>query len=221
LALNPARTVSRARLSELFWPDLCADAVKHRLHIAASGARTFLREILNGVDAIRCTPEGYAWTPGLQVTSDISRFTDLYRNGSTEAMSEAVALYGGELFAGDQSDWLQPARVKYATMYATMLERLASEAFSSGSFETALHFGLDLLAADRAHEGASRLVMRSFSAVGRRGQAAAEYETLRAYLRKHLGIEPMPETTALIRTIMGHDGAVHRTGALGHVQQRS
>jgi DNA-binding SARP family transcriptional activator len=87
-------------------------------------------------------------------------------------------------------------------MYASMVERLANDAFDAADFERALHFGLELLELDRAHEGASRLVLRCFGALGRRSQAQREYASLRAYLHKHLGVEPMPETTALIRTIV-------------------
>ncbi|GAC1456292.1 MAG: hypothetical protein PVSMB1_05960 [Gemmatimonadaceae bacterium] len=63
---------------------------------------------------------------------------------------------------------------------------------------------MELLEIDRAHEGASRLVLRCFEALGRRGQALSEYVSLRGYLLKRLGIEPMPETTELIHAIMRH-----------------
>jgi DNA-binding SARP family transcriptional activator len=205
LTLHPTRGVSRDRLSELFWPDLDARAVAHRLHIAASGARKFLKEILGGFDAIRCTQEGYAWHPGVCIVSDITRFMDLYRQGSMAAFKQAVALYAGDLFEGECRDWLQPERVKYSTIYASMLERLANGAFGEQDYGVALGYGLDLLAMDRAHEGASRLVMRCFGALGQRARAAAEYEALRQYLKRHLGVEPMGETARVLQSIMRRD----------------
>ncbi len=129
-------------------------------------------------------------------------FTELYRDGSPDALRRAVAVYRGELFDGQDSEWIRPERVKYASMYASMTERLAGEAFASGDFEQALQLGLELLAADRAHESASRLVIRAFGALGRRGQAAEEYESLRAYLRKHFGVEPMAQTTAELASVL-------------------
>ncbi|HTV73854.1 MAG TPA: BTAD domain-containing putative transcriptional regulator [Candidatus Acidoferrales bacterium] len=202
LALYPARSVARERLSELFWPELDAEAVAHRLHIAASGARTFLRELLHGFDAIRCTPEGYAWHPAVHVVTDVARFSDLYRDGSPAALEDAATLYSGELFEGESGDWLQPARVKYATMHTSIVGRLADDAFARGDYDRALGHGLELLGIDRAHEGASRLVMRCFGALGRRARALAEFEALRAYLKRHLGVEPMAETTRLIDRIL-------------------
>lgn len=202
LALRPGQLVSRGRLCELLWPGSDAESLANRLHISASGARSFLREILRGFDAIRCTAEGYAWHPAIQLRSDLAAFSNLYEEGSAASLNEAIALYRGELFEGDDADWFQPARVKFATMYASAVERLAWGAFDGGSFERALQYGLELLALDRAHEGASRLVMRCFGALGRRGRALAEYDALRAYLRRHLSVEPMPETSTLIQKIM-------------------
>jgi DNA-binding SARP family transcriptional activator len=202
LVLHPKSIAPRERLTDFLWPGETSDAVQHRLHAAVSGARTFLRRLLDGFNAIRCSDEGYSFHPKMQLVCDVGRFAELYRDGSTVAMKAAVSLYRGELLEGQDADWLRPARVKYACMYASMVERLANEAFAAHDFEPALHFALELLEVDRAHEGASRLVLRCFDALGRRGQAQGEYASLRAYLRKHLGIDPMPETTELIDAIM-------------------
>lgn len=202
LVLRPRQPVARVRLCDAFWPDADGDSVTHRLHIAVSGARAFLRDILDGVDAIRCTNDGYAWHPAVNISSDVVPFVEHYEAGSPAAYKRAVALYHGDLFEGETADWLQPARVKYAAMYASMVEHLALLAFDAGAFAVALHHGLQLLDIDRAHEGASRLVMRSFQALGRRGPAIAEFESLRAYLRKHLGIDPMPETRRVVEAII-------------------
>jgi DNA-binding SARP family transcriptional activator len=202
LTLHPTRGIARDRLIELFWPDLDARAATHRLHLVASGARRFLKEILGGFDAIRCTREGYAWHPSVCVVSDLTHFTDLYRLGSMTAFKQAVAIYSGELFEGENRDWLQPERVKYSIIHASMLERLANCALAESDHEAALGYGLELLAMDRAHEGASRLVMRCFGALGQRGRAIAEYEALRRYLKQHLGIEPMAETQRVLHSII-------------------
>jgi len=203
LVLYPNRSVQRERLSESFWPDLDLESVLHRLHIAVSGARAFLREVLGGFDAIQCSQDGYSWHPGVRVDSDLVHFTELYRGGTLDAFKAAAALYAGDLFEGQESDWLQGARVKYATMHASILERLAAAALAEREFDAALNYGLELLGVDRAHEGASRLVMRCFGAMGRRGRALAEYEALRLYLRKHLSLEPTVETRDVIRSVMG------------------
>lgn len=210
LVLRPHQSVSRARLCESFWPDADEDAVAHRLHIAASGARSYLRALLDGFDAIRCTADGYAWNPAVHVSSDVRLFVELYESESPTSHKRAITLYGGELFEGETADWLQPARVKYAAMYTSMVEGLATTAFDDRSFEAALYYGLELLAIDRAHEGASRLVMRSFGALGRRAPAMAEYEALRTHLKKYLAVEPMLETQRVIEAIMKGESPADR-----------
>jgi DNA-binding SARP family transcriptional activator len=204
MVLHPRSVAPRERLTEFMWPGDASDVVLHRLHAAISGARAFLRGLLDGFNAIRCDAEGYSWDPAIRIECDVVTFGDLYREGSAPAMRRAVELYAGELLEGQDADWVRPARVRYASMYASMVERLATDALADGDFETALQFALELLEVDRAHEGATRLVLRCFDALGRRGRAMDEYESLRAYLHKHLGAEPMPETTALIESIMRH-----------------
>jgi DNA-binding SARP family transcriptional activator len=202
LVLHPRGIAPRERLTEILWPDDSSGVVVHRLHAAVSGARIFLRRLFAGFNAIQCTDEGYGWDPKLRVECDVGTFAELYREGSSASIRQAVALYSGELLEGQDADWVRPTRVRYAAMYASMVERLANEAFEAREFQPALHFALHLLEVDRAHEGASRLVLRCFGALGQRAQALSEYTSLRAYLHKHLGAEPMPETTQLIDSIM-------------------
>jgi DNA-binding SARP family transcriptional activator len=206
LVLHPKAAAPRERLVELFWPDESGESVTHRLHLAASALRASLRGVLEGFDALRCSGPGYSWHPSLRIVSDVESFAELYRAGSLEAARQAVAIYAGELLAGEQGDWLPPLRVKYAAMHAAMLERLARGAFAQRSFEEALQHGLELLRVDRGHEAASRTVMQCFAALGRRSRAVDEYEALREHLHKHLGVAPTSETNSLIRAIVARDG---------------
>ncbi|GAC1659413.1 MAG: hypothetical protein NVS4B13_04130 [Candidatus Elarobacter sp.] len=202
LVLHPKMAAPRERLTEFLWPGDTSDVVPHRLHAAVSGARTFLRPLLGGLNAIRCSDEGYSWCPQVRIECDVGTFTELYRDGSTAAMKAAVGLYAGELLEGQDAEWVRPARVRYASMYASMVQRLADDALEARDFEQALNFALQLLEVDRAHEGAARLVLRCFEARGQRAQALGEYAALRSYLHKQLGVEPMPETTELIQAIV-------------------
>jgi DNA-binding SARP family transcriptional activator len=202
LALHRNSVASRERLSELLWPRLDADDATHRLHVAVSGARAYLRRALGGVDAIRCVRGGYAWSQDVSIVTDVIEFLEA-ACGPREDLQRAHSLYSGELLSGDDDDWIEPLRVRCAAVYASVLERLADNAVSQGEFAQALGLGLELVAMDRGHEGASRLVMRCFGALGRRGRALAEFEALRAHLRKHLGLEPTAETRQLIRAVLG------------------
>ncbi|MBV8370800.1 MAG: hypothetical protein JO036_17950 [Candidatus Eremiobacteraeota bacterium] len=202
LVAYPNGFASREALAEAFWPELSIDEIGNRLHLAASGARASLRAVLGDVDPIRCVEGAYGWNPALTVASDVTRFTACYADGSPAAMREAIDIYGGELFANDRSEWIVPLRVRYASAYVTMLERLARHALSNEDHAGSLDYGLRLRAEDPGHESAARLVMHCFAKLGRRHSAIAEYESLCRHLRRGLNVRPTAETEALRRAIL-------------------
>jgi DNA-binding SARP family transcriptional activator len=108
-------------------------------------------------------------------------------------------LYGGEFLAGETADWLQPMRVRCAAAYACALEALAQRAEAAHDYAGALSAGFKLQDVERGHEGATRLIMRCFAALGFRDRAELQYESLCDYLRQRLGVEPTLETTVLAR----------------------
>ena len=52
LGIYPRRIATKDELAAAFWPELDPEAVAHRLHLAASGARGYLRRMLGASDAI-------------------------------------------------------------------------------------------------------------------------------------------------------------------------
>lgn len=202
LGAYPRRVGTRDELASAFWPNLDADSIAHRVHLAVSGARTYLRAMLGGHDAIQRVAGGYAWDPGVAVSSDVDDFLALCRSGSLDELRAAIALYRGEFLAGELADWLQPLRIRCATAYESALERLAEDARRNGDDASVVSYGLELIGAEPGHEGATRLVMRAFAAQGQRGRAQERYEALEAYLRKHLGLAPTEETASLSRALL-------------------
>lgn len=197
LAVHARSMVGRDTLAEAFWPDAQMESVSHRLHLAASGARAALRGSIEAVDPIRCVSGAYGWHPSINVRSDALRFDECYGNGSLAAAEEAVNLYVGEFLAGETGDWILPTRLRYASAYVALLERLADDAMKRGDRETALRHALQLVETDRGHEGAARLAMRCLARLGRRTLAIAQYEQLRRYLKAQLGVKPTAETRKL------------------------
>jgi DNA-binding SARP family transcriptional activator len=201
LGVYPRRIATKDELAVSFWPDLDADAVAHRLHLAASGARAYLRLRLGVPDAILCVVGGYAWSPETRVRTDVEDFLALCKDGSSQSLEAAVGLYTGELLAGENADWLQPMRIRCASAYACALELLAIQAEAAQDFAAALNAAFKLQESERGHEGATRLIMRCFAALGQRDRAVSQYESLRGYLLERLGVEPTQETTILARRI--------------------
>jgi len=205
LASYPRRVAARDALAEAFWPGEDLDAVAHRIHLAASGARSYLRTILDGYDAIVCQPGGYTWNAAVRITSDVEDFLNLAKSSVPDAAHAAVELYGGLFLAGESGDWLQPLRVRCSCAYEGLIERLADDAANAGDLEAALAYGLQLVEAEPGHESATRLVMRCLARLGRRARALDVYGALTAYLARHLGIGPARETTLLALELRGCD----------------
>jgi DNA-binding SARP family transcriptional activator len=203
LAVYPRRVATLEDLAAAFWPRFEPDEVRHRIHLAASGARLFLRNLLDGVDALKCLGGGYTWGPAIRIESDVERFIACSRRGTIDGFRAAIDLYGGEFLAGERADWLQPMRVRLATARASALEALAENAFASRDYARALSFGLELVDAERGHESGTRLVMRCFAGLGQRTRVLEQYMMLKAYLAEQIGVEPTEETAQLARQLIG------------------
>jgi DNA-binding SARP family transcriptional activator len=201
-AVYAEHAISRDALAEAFWPQFDGASVAHRLHIAVSGARAAVRSVVRCNEPIRLRCGGYVWDPTLDVRSDVKQFLALSAEKTISSMQAGVAMYSGEFLADENADWIYPLRIRCASAYATMLEGLAGDAAGQSDHAAVLDYALRLAEVDRAHEGATRLAMRAFAALGRRGSALAEYDLLAKYLGQHLGVAPSAATRELRSAIV-------------------
>ena len=94
LGAYPRRVATRDELAAAFWPGTEPEDVAHRIHLAASGARKYLRDMLAGRDAIVCVPGGYVWHSSVDVRSDAEELLALCRTGTVDSLESAAALLG-------------------------------------------------------------------------------------------------------------------------------
>jgi DNA-binding SARP family transcriptional activator len=197
LVTHPRRVAAKEQLVEAFWPGVDADEGAHRVHLAVSGARAALRALLPRVEAIQSVPGGYVWSADVPIVSDIDSFLNCAKTATIASFESGISIYRGDFLAGDRGDWIEPLRIWYASRYLDMLVHLASDAANRGDYSKALEYGLRIMENDPGHEAGARCVMFSFASVSRRSAALMHYEGLKAYLLRHMGVEPSPETTAL------------------------
>jgi DNA-binding SARP family transcriptional activator len=203
LGVYPHRVSTRDELAAAFWPALDFEVVSHRIHLAASGARVFLRRLCDGAEALQCVGSGYSWSPEVCVVSDVAQFIEHTKRATIESLHAAVDLYRGEFLAGETADWLQPMRVRVAAARAAALEVIIEDLLSREQYAAALSFGLDLIDSEPGHENGARLVMRCFAALGQRTRALEQYNHLKAYLAEQIGVPPTDETTNLAFKLIG------------------
>ncbi|MCW5857424.1 MAG: AAA family ATPase [Caldilineales bacterium] len=186
----------RERLADLFWGERPEEKAHHSLATALWHIRRCLGDgvIVSDLHTVFLAPEVDCWL-------DSDAFADLAARRDLDAAQEAVSLYRGDFLDGFYDDWVISERYRLEALYTEALARLMTGREVQGDFEAALAAAGRLLACDPLREDAHRLAMRTFAALGRRGAALEQYRRCQNVLRKELGADPMPETTALAEAI--------------------
>ena len=196
VVLSAPRPVLRSRLAELLWsrrPEEQARAsLRQEIHR--------LLEVLApaGTEILTINRDSLVLRPGI-VWVDVD---EVLR--ATTASPGALALLDSELLEElDGVDpafdiWLHGERERLRDRARSVAEALLNEQVAP---ETLIPVAQQLLAIDRAHEGAWRALMRAHAERGERGMAIQSYDRCRAVLSDLLDAAPSPETQALLAEI--------------------
>lgn len=196
VVLSAPRPVLRSRLAELLWsrrPEEQARAsLRQEIHR--------LLEVLMpaGTEILTINRDSLVLRPGV-VWVDVD---EVLR--ATTASPGALALLDSELLEElDGVDpafdiWLHGERERLRDRARSVAEALLNEQIAP---ETLIPVAQQLLAIDRAHEGAWRALMRAHAERGERGMAIQSYDRCRAVLGDLLDAAPSPETQALLAEI--------------------
>jgi DNA-binding SARP family transcriptional activator len=127
------------------------------------------------------------------------------RTGSRAALAEAretlrraVQAYPGDLLPHVAGLWVEPVRARLRDRHLRCLTALSSADLRLGRLEESADAAGRALAADPLHEDALRLLLSTLLRRGERASALRAYRTFARRLRRELGTDPDPETTALL-----------------------
>ena len=211
LVLAPGVAHSRQALAARFWPE------------STDGqARTNLRNVLHvlrraapALDvALRADVNNLEWRPASPVAVDVHRF-----RAALAAVAEAdpdepdvvigrcraaVALYTGELLAGDLDDWVVEQRAELLAGYRDALLRLATALIDVGRAADATNVARELITTDPVDESAHRVRIEAHARAGDRASAIRAYHECAATLARELDVGPDPATVALYREVTDH-----------------
>jgi predicted ATPase/DNA-binding SARP family transcriptional activator len=199
LALEPGRRLHREQAMELLWPDRDAAAAQNNLHQTLHAARRVL-----GAERL-LLEDGM-----LEIAGDVETDVDAFEaaagaargSGDPGAYRTALELFGGELLPEDRYEpWAEGRRAALTDLHSLLcleLAELQDPADALTTLQRAL--GVDVL-----HEPAHRALMRAYDRLGRRQDALAQYQRLRAALRRSLEADPAAETRALYRELLTSD----------------
>jgi ATP/maltotriose-dependent transcriptional regulator MalT/DNA-binding SARP family transcriptional activator len=204
------RPVHREEITETLWPGVEPRHSANQLRVALS----YLRRILEPDRRAR-EPSSLLLTSGPTIRMaqerldlDLDRFRRaLARASAAEgpasraALSEAVEIYRGPLFADDPfEEWVQAHRDRLARQYLEVLRLLAEHEETHGRHQAALPHWLAAIEIDPAAEQAYRGLIRCYLALGRAPDALRAFESCHKAMAD-LGAVPSPETIALRRLI--------------------
>ena len=216
LLTERGRTLPRDRVLEALWPEMEPDA-------AANNLRVTLNRLGKAIEPDR--PEGappayllqQGDTYGFNMESDhhldAADFAEAVAKGqraarrgqraaAIAAFRTAIGLYGGPYLPDNMyEDWTVVERERLAMLFNDAAMRLGALLLEEGLAHEAIGLAWRVLENDRAHEEAYRLLMRAHATLGERSTALRLYARCVTMLHDELGVEPLPETTALYNTL--------------------
>ncbi|MCB9102337.1 MAG: AAA family ATPase, partial [Anaerolineales bacterium] len=203
----------RSHLATLLWSELPEDKALSNLRYALWNLRKVLGEVPFNAERMTITsqPDGLIW-------SDVNEFrAALEKIEANDALSEtqtistlqqAADLYRGNFLVGFElsdapffEEWLQQQRAALHALAVSALTRLAHYHTTRNQLSQAIVVTGRLLELEPWQEATHRQMITLLALAGRRGAALEHYQKCRQLLAEELGLEPEPETTALIERI--------------------
>lgn len=207
---------SREALAGLFWSDLPEPKARRNLRLTLSNLRKVIGaqwfETDDGIGLTRQLP----WSVDMQkfrtVVESLASSRDIGPPFATsqelDACHQVLNLYRGEFLEGFYiqkanrfEEWVSTQREEYHLLALQGLERLAHNYLVDKEYAQGLKITHRLLHLEPWSEIAHSLQMQLYAESGQRGAALAQYEECCNILAHELGIDPMPQTTALYEQI--------------------
>jgi len=203
------RTHQRATLTGLFWGEKPEEDARRSLRVELAKMRPLLEGYL---DTTRQTARFDREAPYWLDTEAFTHFLHLAQtaDGASERayLREAVTLYRGEFMAGfmvsdapDFEEWILAQREHYRLGAIQALARLVEICLEQSDYPAGIEYAQKLLVVDPWREEAHQQLMRLYWLDGQRSAAMRQYDICREVLAEELGVEPMPQTTALMAQI--------------------
>lgn len=184
------RNIPRHSLAGLLWGGMPEERARANLRMALYN----LQQLLPGYLAITRLEAGLdrqraCWLDIEAFTLQAARVAELYRGDFLEGLSLNDA--------PEFDEWLLVERERLRQLALGLLNELASQQTAQGAYNEAAGTLRRSLALDAWQEDVYRQLMLALARSGDTTAALAQYATCRRVLAEELGLEPMPETSAL------------------------
>ena len=212
LALNRKAPHTREHLAGVFWGDSAEERARHALNTTLWRINRVLEPPESAAsDAAICaiTPQhiGFNAASDSGWTSPNSRpaASSPSRRGADQfaLYAQAVNLYRGDLLADCYEDWCIVERERLQGLYVRALAHLMAHNSSHAEYDLAIDCARRILGCDPLREEVHRDLMRLHLEAGQPAAALRQYRQCEDMLRDELGVDPAPETRALLTPILG------------------
>jgi DNA-binding SARP family transcriptional activator len=195
--------VTRAEICQSFWPNLDNDQAVNVFHVTKRRLHKAL-----GFDALIHQNGYYQVNPDVRIFYDVMEFVSALVRGRTakgpeaaEAWQTAIDLYQGPFLQGHNEIWVERQRTAYQTGYLEAMMAVANLRLQSGRPEHALRILMQASSGNEDFEPLHQEIMKLYTSLGRRSEAASYYQTLVEAL-KGKGKTPNLATQTLYQQLM-------------------
>jgi DNA-binding SARP family transcriptional activator len=195
--------VTRSEICQSFWPNLDNDQAVNVFHVTKRRLHKAL-----GFDALVHQDGYYQVNPQINIQYDVTAFTSALVRGrinqgevAAAAWQEAIDLYQGPFLQGHTEDWVVDQRTAYQTGYLEAMMSLAHIRAQTGRPDHALRILVQASSENADFEPLHQEIMKLYSALGRRSEAASHYQSLVETLTER-GTKPSAATQQLYQQLM-------------------
>lgn len=192
--------ITRSEICQAFWPELDTDQAVNVFHVTKRRLHKALdMDVLVHLDGY------YRINPELDIDYDVMHFAsrlmdsrDLNGSSRIAALQKSIDLYRGPFLQGHNDRWILDRRADFQAGYLEALSEMAQHRLSEGRPEFALGLYQKAVNENATREDIHREIMRLFTSLGRRSEAAAHFQKMLVELNNVIS----PETRAVYEEIM-------------------
>lgn len=191
--------LDRGWLATTLWPDSTLERSRFYLrreltHLRSALAEEAWRLQSSSRDSLSFDLDG-AWV-------DVLEFDKLILSSDGRDSAEAIAIRSAPLLESVDEDWVYLERASREEAFVAAAQRSAERLSQDRAFDQAIPILRLAVAHEPLRESLHRMLFTALGEVNDLAALAKAYRELRSLLRRELGVEPDPETQALVRSLL-------------------
>jgi DNA-binding SARP family transcriptional activator/predicted ATPase len=200
------RPLARSTLAGLFWPETPEANARTNLRKALANLNESLRPWLaSDRQTLAIDTSAPLW---IDAVAFAERVEAAHRNHDMAQLAAALDQYDGDFLEGfvvrdapEFETWALVQRDHFRRTAVDGLQTLIAFYHEQADYARSSGYARRLLQIEPWHEETHRLLIEQLARMGQRGSALAQFEICRQVLQDELGVDPAPETLALVACV--------------------